>query len=51
MEPMPKPPKMMEIDVGLVSGDIKSIQADANRLGKRKKKTKKFENNIRDTPF
>ena len=33
MEPMPKPPKMLETEVGLVSGDINQIQSEANRLG------------------
>ena len=33
-EPMRKPPKMDESDVGLVTGDIKKLEAEANRLGR-----------------
>ena len=32
-EPMRKPPKMDESDVGLVTGDIKKLESEANRLG------------------
>ena len=33
-EPMRKPPKMDESDVGLVTGDIKKLESEANRLGR-----------------